>query len=295
MKLIFVHGRAQQEFEPAQLKTIWVNALTEGLTTAGLALPKDVQIELPYYGKLLFNLSENPPPPPVVQATRSQTGIVVNRAKQLEFYQDWCNDLVKQNKVSQQDVAAIKDLLSNKRGGAEQWETTQKLLRWFDEIPSLRLGNAALRLRTKDVFHYLTQPSIQNQVNQVVESAFDSEPCIVVGHSLGSVVSYIILKNNPIYNIVQFITLGSPLGVSAVKRHLGTLRMPMCVRGGNWFNAYDEGDVIALNPLNETFFNVRPPITNKNDVINTTANKHGIKGYLNDPVIAKTIFDALHR
>jgi len=53
---------------------------------------------------------------------------------------------------------------------------------------------------------------------------------------------------------------------------------------------------VALNPLDSLNFPVAPPseIENKGDLKNKTSNNHGIVGYLNDAVVAKTIYDALH-
>ena len=62
---------------------------------------------------------------------------------------------------------------------------------------------------------------------------------------------------------------------------------------GDWFNAYDERDVVALYPLSKPHFAVTPNITNKNNVRNQTENRHGIAGYLNDPEVAKRIYDAI--
>jgi hypothetical protein len=58
---------------------------------------------------------------------------------------------------------------------------------------------------------------------------------------------------------------------------------------GHWFNAYDDRDVVALLPLDGQTFNVTPPIENKGDVRNFTDNRHGIEGYLVDPVVAQQV------
>ncbi len=87
--------------------------------------------------------------------------------------------------------------------------------------------------------------------------------------------------------------MGSPLGLASVRPFLDLpLGMPSCVQNG-WFNAYDERDFVALNPLDKKFFNIQPPIENKNDVDNQTENRHGIIGYLNDAVVARKIYEAL--
>jgi hypothetical protein len=62
---------------------------------------------------------------------------------------------------------------------------------------------------------------------------------------------------------------------------------PPCV--GQWFNAYDDRDVVALSPLDARTFNVTPPIENKSDVLNFTDNRHGIEGYLADSVVARQV------
>ena len=56
MKLIFVHGRAQEDFGELELKGIWMDALNRGLAKSGLVLPAGVEVDLPYYDGLLKGL-----------------------------------------------------------------------------------------------------------------------------------------------------------------------------------------------------------------------------------------------
>jgi hypothetical protein len=54
--------------------------------------------------------------------------------------------------------------------------------------------------------------------------------------------------------------------------------------------------VVALYPLDPKNFPIDPAvpaIENKRDVDNDTDNRHGISGYLGDPVVARRIHDAL--
>jgi hypothetical protein len=60
-----------------------------------------------------------------------------------------------------------------------------------------------------------------------------------------------------------------------------------------WYNAYDEGDIVALNPLKDPWFKTDPSINNYNRVKNHTDNRHGIVGYLNDVTVARCIAEAL--
>ena len=61
----------------------------------------------------------------------------------------------------------------------------------------------------------------------------------------------------------------------------------------SWYNALDEGDFIALYPLDAQHFPITPPIKNKTDINNTTNNQHGIIGYLPDPEVATAIYEGL--
>jgi hypothetical protein len=88
-----------------------------------------------------------------------------------------------------------------------------------------------------------------------------------------------------------FVTPGSPLAVSTIRRKLQPHRHPPCVR--RWFNAMDERDAVALYPLGAEHFPIAPAIENKTDAENLTANRHGIAGYLSDPIVARTIHDAV--
>jgi hypothetical protein len=123
---------------------------------------------------------------------------------------------------------------------------------------------------------------------------------IVVSHSLGTVVSYNVLRREGQargWHVPLFVTLGSPLAITEIRRALrssGPARCPECV--GSWFNALDERDVVALYPLDTSCFPLdpsEPSIVNKTDVQNRTPNRHGSDGYLDDKDVARQIYDAL--
>ena len=119
-------------------------------------------------------------------------------------------------------------------------------------------------------------------------------PTVVVSHSLGTVVAYNLLKREGKQNgwvTPLFVTLGSPLAVKAIRKAVAPNRHPEGV--GTWFNALDERDVVALYPLNDAFFPTDPAVENKTDVDNPTENRHGIEGYLADPVVAAKIYEGV--
>jgi alpha-beta hydrolase superfamily lysophospholipase len=169
----------------------------------------------------------------------------------------------------------------------------QAILRALDNTP---LGEASIDRFTRDVYVYLTNKAVRKAIDSIVSEKIPGEPSVVVGHSLGSLVTYNVLSARGEKAAVhRYITVGSPLGVKAIQRLLvpPALAMPSGVR--QWFNAFDNRDVVALRALDASGFPIDPPITNKGDVNNHTENRHGIDGYLDDPDVARWIYEAVTR
>jgi pimeloyl-ACP methyl ester carboxylesterase len=174
--------------------------------------------------------------------------------------------------------------------GVANWEWVQALLRAVDASP---YGANVLEQVTRDVYYYLHYPAVGRKIDEIVRAEFGDGPCVVVGHSLGSVVGYKVLCNAiASQEVRKYVTVGSPLGVRAIQRKVAPLMRPACVR--DWYNAMDERDVVALRPLDKDVFPVAPPIRNKTSVDNHTENRHGIVGYLDDPDVAREVLDALN-
>ena len=154
----------------------------------------------------------------------------------------------------------------------------------------------------RSVYSYLKNEVIRRGIEEGVASAITpGVETIVVSHSLGTVVSYNVLRREGRargWNVPLFVTLGSPLAITEIRRALrwaGPARCPECVR--SWFNALDERDVVALYPLDTSCFPLdpsEPAIVNKTDVRNRTPNRHGSDGYLDDKDVARRIYDALN-
>ena len=126
-----------------------------------------------------------------------------------------------------------------------------------------------------------------------VAKEFTEEPAVVVGHSLGTVVAYNILRTDRrALKVPLLVSVGSPLGIRAIREQFVPLRFPSPPLGA-WYNAFDTRDTIALYPLDKDNFPVTPPIENYSGVRNQTDNRHGIVGYLNNAEVAKRILDAL--
>lgn len=54
MNILFIHGRAQEEYSQKELLDNWTAALNGSFISAGIAFPDGLNLSLPYYGKELI-------------------------------------------------------------------------------------------------------------------------------------------------------------------------------------------------------------------------------------------------
>lgn len=298
MKLVLIHGRAQEGKDSVALKASWIASLRERLTALGLTLPVDESdIRFPYYGDALYDLSSG----------ESETTEVIVRGEGADgdpddFTKEVLGEIVartlerarERGLTNEAELRAVTGQEVIERG-VLNWRVVQKALEWIDEkVPGA--SAASIALATRDVHDYLKNPGIQHFIESGVREAIPSgEESIVVAHSLGTVVAYNLLRREGEargWKVPLFVTLGSPLAVTAIKQALRPLQFPAVVSA--WFNAMDPDDVVALHPLEPSRFAVPDPgIENYTGVDNQTSNQHGISGYLGDPEVARRIHRAL--
>ncbi|NLF72362.1 MAG: alpha/beta hydrolase [Candidatus Anammoximicrobium sp.] len=289
-QLVFVHGRAQEHKDAATLKGEWLATLRQGLAKSQLELPiPEDAVRFPYYGQTLFDLVSGVPADQAAEVIVRGAG---EDSEQRTFAQAIIGEICEQNGITDEQIAGEAAGRVVERGPLN-WEWVQAALRAIDRV---RPASAAtIALITNDVYQYLRNPGIRDQIETGIRQAMQpGVPTVVVGHSLGSVVAYSLLRRDgPAsgWRVPLYLTVGCPLGVTAIKRALAPNHHPQCV--DKWFNAMDDRDVVALYPLSRKHFPISPEIENKTDVDNQTPNRHGIIGYLNDREVARRIYDAL--
>jgi hypothetical protein len=287
-RLILVHGRSQERRDRTLINAEWVEALRAGAQKLGRALPSDLEIVLPYYGDKLdgFARQWNIPLTSEVQPR--------GRAEDDEFLEfQWQVAEQIRTKAQITDAEVNAEYGPNpKPRGPLNWEWVQAILRALDKHGP-GMSKNTVETFTRDVFLYATRTGIQDEINRIVAKGITEEPAVVVGHSLGSVVAYNILRTDRrALKVPLYVTLGSPLGLRAIREQFLPLRFPSPAVTA-WYNAFDTRDIIALYPLDNANFPVTPGIENYSGVRNHTDNRHGIVGYLDDVEIAKKIVEAL--
>lgn len=285
-RIIFLHGRAQEGHDPNQLQQTWQRALSRGLERARKPPLNGVSIVFPYYGDRLKTLVDEMNSPLI-------SGILLRGGAEVQPGHESLRAAMVAEMASGKALpdSSIQrnfdgDVMER---GVQNWKWVQAILRTLDGTPS---GARLLDLVTRDVSVYLTYYGLRSQINRWVSNQIPGGASVFVLHSLGTVVGYNVLRERADVQVPLLVTVGSPLGMQSVQTHLD----PPAVRPGNpesWLNARDPADVVALFPLNSAHFPVTPEVENKEDIHNETDNRHGIDGYLDNPVVAARIYDSV--
>lgn len=296
-QLVFVHGRSQQHKDSIALKAEWVEAFEEGLAKNGLKLPlSEADIHFPYYGDTLFDLVGGAPEEAAAEVI--VRGTETNR-EQEQFIADILNEVRQKADITDTQLAEVAGDEIVRRG-VLNWEWVQGVLRAIDRFVPHGSGTS-VALFTNDVYRYLKDSAIRERIESGIVNAFTPDvETVVVSHSLGTVVAYNLLRREAAlreWKVPLFVTVGAPLAIGVIRKTLKSFAPTQCPRGvWKWLNALDKRDVVALYPLSPRYFPLdpaEPAIENRTDVRNRTENRHGIAGYLDDPEVARRIYEAI--
>lgn len=118
----------------------------------------------------------------------------------------------------------------------------------------LHLGDAIVRFFLDDVESYFGNDRLRGLAHDRVEEAITAanDDVILLGHSLGSVVTYDFLRERPGQRVIGFITLGSPLGLPTIRRRIAARRFP--ADPDRWVNVLDPRDLVTgREPLRDHY------------------------------------------
>jgi hypothetical protein len=293
MRLVLVHGINQQHKDPDALRKEWIADLERGLGRPGALA--DVPVAMPFYGGALFHAANSPSAGAIAQ------GANLNDDRSLaQFLAEGLDEQAAAMGISRSEITTEQERDTAEVGVGIAVDQGFPMSRRINALVSLieRLSpfRGDLVVRLLDQAHaYLKKPQATLAVDALVRPAIEAGPMVLVTHSLGTVVSFKLLRmlaasGNPA-QVPLYITLGSPLTLSTVQRALGpSFATPAGIN--RWINARDPDDVISLNrglgaPLYST------SIENIADFENPGADAHAIPGYLSHPPVAQAIALAL--
>ena len=172
--------------------------------------------------------------------------------------------------------------------------------------PALRKPMSRLFLEAfiGDTAAYFFRADVRRQARRRLTAVLPDKrtPVTIVAHSQGTVISYEVLSRLGArdLNLIEYVTLGSPLGIDEVQDFLEPpgLRIPEVVENRLWHNFADPLDPVALDKGITNDFRPRNAIHDR-VVLNANSrrlmefNPHSAVGYLAHPDVRRVVHDAL--
>jgi hypothetical protein len=289
MRLVLVHGINQQGKSSQQIRDDWMGYL--GTVYAGQGvnpLARVSRCDAAFYGDKLDQLSEAS-----VSSRAIALGAEETTDDLAEFSLQALNEMALKLGATKAELESefAQTFVAQGSGLNKKW--IKAIVRVIERA-SPGHGVFALRLLTQ-AHAYIRNKNVHDEVNNLVRPLFeDDEPLIIVSHSLGTVISYSLLRefsdlSRPRQSPL-FLTLGSPLGIDSVRRGFAKPRIrPRWVR--RWVNASDPNDFVALRPelsIEDYGEGVENYIN-----VNNGKDSHAAAGYLTDTWVAGVIEAAI--
>lgn len=290
MRMILVHGISQEGKSDQIILGEWLLPLRRTLAKIGSdPLDRLSRIEAVFYGDVLAENSS-----PFLKSMTVAMGTDISSDDFDDFAVEALEEMAGIIGISRAEIEkeAGETVVPMGKGPHKKW--LKATMRAIEKVSPLK-GTVALRVLGQ-AHAYIRNQHVHDLVNDQVRPVFeDDEPAIIVTHSLGTVVSYAMLREfarsgrprkSPLW-----LTLGSPLGIDVVRRSFAKPR----VRPANvtqWVNAADPEDFVALHPaLSSSGYG--PDVKDILDIENGHENPHSIEGYLSDIRVAEKIVDAI--
>lgn len=291
MRLVFVHGINNEKLTVGEVRDIWMSALEEGWQDLGLVPSKPFTAEAAYYADILANATNYKKPVVEMGGGEVSSGLAI------EFLRTYAE----QAGVTQEELEAAAAAEGIPQVAVAQGVPHEGWVIAFAQVLERLLptkGKYIAKLYLKQASVYIGDPALAEKIaSSVTKQVFDGkpDPTIVIGHSLGSVVSYRLLASNNFSarSLPLYVTLGSPLSVEIFRPilpKLGSLPMPPI---GKWINGRNKEDFVTLGKAITKKSIGFEGVEDVTDVVDNKDDRHDIRAYLRSPTIAKPIYDAI--
>jgi hypothetical protein len=285
MRVVLVHGINNQGSSEQAIIDGWLDALSHPLVPADMAKLRQAEIVAPYYGDVLYDATRHESaagPEPVAQSAAEVAG------DEAAFYREALEDMAPAAGVTEADIRAQAATNEAIEQGVPHDRRLLAVLRALERVSPFR-GRYILKFLPQ-AFVYLNRATVSCDIEKIVGPALSGQPCVVVAHSLGTVVTYKLLREEPAAASF-YVTLGSPLAVRAVMNAIGPAfarpdRIP------SWLNGVDQDDAVTIGRcLTEATFG--SGIDNIDDIDNGDDDPHDVRKYLGDHRIAEALVRAV--
>ncbi|MFJ7096258.1 hypothetical protein ACIQWL_39450 [Streptomyces mirabilis] len=282
--IVGVHGIRHTRTSKAQLTDDWSRALNGGLGELDMPDLPAGALELPHWTGLLARGANHLGP----EEDLFDASVPLNE-EEADFVATALEEVVRQ-----EDLARVQELGLQTLGLPQLWPArlTRLVMAYDRRFP--RGGGKLFVSTMREVRFYLYEPDLAAQVRALVAEAFGADTSVVIGHSLGSVIAYDLLRRGEIAPdrtaaVHTLVTCGSPLTIPSVRRGLNIadgepLKLPS---GIAWVNVFDPGDFISGGTGLST---LSPEVTDA-EVNNGIGDPHSALRYLRTTPVARVIAD----
>lgn len=267
-RIVAVHGINQQYQGNHTIHKEWYPALRDGLERADFILDSEDEFKCAFYGDIFR------------EPGRSRGGDIPDYGAE-DVESGWEEEFILQ--LSQEadalEKAAGESDVRTRRGAIIG---IQRALNIVSGSPFF--GNVAEKIVinfVKQVKAYLHDREKREEIRNRVVAEITEDTRVLIGHSLGSIVCYEVLCQNPNLPIKMYVSLGSPLAIKKIvfDRLEPSPQEGIGSRPGGiekWINIADAKDIVALQKKLNPFFDGIV----EDKLIENGANAHSATRYL---------------
>lgn len=280
MRLVLVHGINHQGLSSNWIIDEWLGALKTAVSPAEFSVLKRREIVAPFYGDVLHAETQHSS---ASGADAVPMSVGQSQDGELEFM-----GFALQEAASALGISEAQILASNPSDEAleQGFPHDRRIIALASALESLSPFQGRILLRVlSQAYVYLRKPQARKKVDDIVRPAIADGPCVIVGHSLGSVVTFNLLREESGPQIPFYMTIGSPLAIKSVQSALGRpQRRP--TRVNRWLNGGDRNDFITLGRIldSSTF---GPGV--ENERVDNGPEPHNSKMYLQNKTLSNSL------
>lgn len=299
MKVVGIHGVANNYSSSPQIEHTWLPALQGGLENSGCPRIDRREFEAVFYGDL-FRQS-------------GMRSVNIPRLSAQDITQEWEQQLLIEwwressrlsllNCSDRDGLGESPNIQSpDFQGRGQTSNLVQRALLQLTKsrfFYSVGVTESFWIFALRQVYSYIHDLKMKQAILQrVCDKVSPQETKVIVAHSLGSIVAYEALCAHPEWNVHTLVTLGSPLGVPNLV--FGKLT-PTPENGvgvwpnvQQWFNIADQGDIVALQKNLRPHFGLNSEQTIVDRLIYNGWKSHSVENYLTARETGAAVFSGL--
>ncbi len=307
--IVGIHGLANKP-KRTVLKKYWIDSIKEGLRKNCNVRTPAFDYKMVYWADLLYHTQQHDDPLFSFDKLYNDEPYIDGAPGPFELHEDGVTDTVMASVLGLfgAGIDVAKDKFNME--GLADWvlgKVLKDLDFYYDE--TRKIGD-----RSKPKKAVLARKVLMDELKNALLPLKGKE-IMLIAHSMGTIIAYDVLRDigqsDPDFELSQFITIGSPLGLPHVKKNIideraysglkkNRVRTPTVVTG-RWVNYADRKDPVALDVhLKDDYGKNKRGVQVEDDLVANRyespagkANHHKSYGYLRTPELSTHIKEFL--